>query len=408
MHSSGSDARPHHADGPEVDELRPGSQASLRVANQRRVVEVLRGEGELTQAQLSRRTGLAPATVSNIVHALREAGLVSLTDVEHHGRRGRGVRLSGATGYVLGIDFGHRHLAVAIANLAQEVLAEQSRRLKAGHRHEDGLRLADELVDQLLEQVGARRDQVLSAGMTLPAPMDSRTHEVGAPSVLPGWVGVNAPDVAAEKLGVPVYVDNDANLGALAEHQWGAGRGVEHLVYLVLSEGIGAGLILGGRLFRGGNGAAGEIGHTTINELGRICRCGNRGCLETIVSSSEVLALLAHTHGSDMTIPDVLSAARRGDVGCRRVLADTGRTVGVAVANLCNIINPQRILVGGELAHAGDLLLDPMREIVGRYGVPGAVRGLEIRLAELGTRATLLGAVALGLQHAEPRLALPG
>ena len=339
--------------------------------------------------------------MSNIVQALRLRGLVTSTDTEHHGRRGRGVRLSGKNGYVVGIDFGHRHLSVALANVAQEVLGEQTRRLKAGHRHEDGLRLAAELVQTLLEDAGARREDVVGAGMTLPAPMDSRSHEVGAPSVLPGWVGVNAPEVASERLGFQVHVDNDANLAAMAEHMWGAGRGVDNLVYLLLGEGIGAGLILEGRLFRGGSGAAGEIGHITIDELGKVCRCGNRGCLETIVSTTQVLALLEPTHGTDLTLLDVVSAARRGDVGARRVLADTGRTIGVAVANLCNILNPELILVGGELAQADDLLLDPMREIVSRYGVPGAVRELHIRPAQLGTRSALLGAVAIGLHHAE-------
>jgi predicted NBD/HSP70 family sugar kinase len=389
------------SDAPGHEERRPGSQSGLRTANERRIVEALREGGELTQAELSRRTGLAPATVSNIVHALRETGFVALTDTEHHGRRGRGVRLAGSTGYVVGIEFGHRDLSVALANLAQEVVGEQTRRLKAGHRHDDGLRLAAEVLHQLLEEAGAGLDDVVGAGMTLPAPMDSRSHEVGAPSILPGWVGVNAPEAASAALGILVHVDNDANLGALAEHQWGAGRGAEDVVYLVLGEGIGAGLILEGRLFRGGNGAAGEIGHTTVDELGKVCRCGNRGCLETVVSTSRVLALLAETHGLDLTFADVVASARRGDVGCRRVLADTGRTVGVAVANLCNILNPQRILVGGEMAQAGDLLLDPMREIVSRYGVPGAVRNLEIRRGELGARSVLLGALAFALQHAD-------
>jgi predicted NBD/HSP70 family sugar kinase len=388
-----------------ADDARPGSQASLRSANERRLVDALREGGELTQAELARRTGLAPATVSNIVHGLRDAGVVTLAGEEHQGRRGRGVRLASSTGFVVGIDFGHRHLAVALADLAQEVVGEESRPLEAGHRYDDGLRLATELLDSLLARIGATRGAVVGAGMTLPAPL-SGGSEVGAPSVLPGWVGVDAPRTASERLGLEVHVDNDANLGALAEHAWGAGRGAQNLVYIKMGEGIGAGLILDGHLFRGGHGAAGEIGHTTIDENGRVCRCGNRGCLETLVSTTQVLALLAPTHGSALTVAHVVAAARRGDVGCRRVLADTGRTVGIAVANLCNILNPELILVGGELAQAEDLLLQPMREIVARYGVPGAVRDVEIRLAALGERAELLGALALGLHHARP--AIPG
>lgn len=385
----------------DLDESRPGSQTSLRTANERRVIEALRDGGELTQAELSRRTGLSPATVSNIVHALRETGLVEHAADEHQGRRGRGVRLVGSAGYVVGLDFGHRHLSVALADLTHEVVGERSGPLAAGHRFDDGLRVAGEVLDGLLAAVGADRSAVVGAGMTLPAPLDSRTNEVGAPSVLPGWVGVNAPRVASQTLGFAVHVDNDANLGALAEHLWGAGSGARNLVYIKIGEGIGAGLVLDGHLFRGGSGAAGEIGHTTIDEGGAVCRCGNRGCLETIVSTTQVLALLAPTHGPGLTVADVVAAAAGGDVGCRRILADTGRAIGIAVANLCNIINPELILIGGELAQAGDLLLDPMRDVVARYGVPGAVRDVVIAPARLGSRAELLGAVALGLQHAQ-------
>lgn len=386
--------------GRQVEEARPGSQTSLRSANERRVLEALRDGGELTQAELSRRTGLAPATVSNIVHALRDTGLVALVGEEHQGRRGRGVRLVASAGYVVGIDLGHRHLAVALADLTHEVVGEERRPLAVGHRYDDGLRLAGDLLDLLLGRVGATRGDVVGVGMTLPAPLDLRTGEVGAPSVLPGWVGVNAPRVASERLGLDVHVDNDANLGAVAEHAWGAGRGARNLAYITIGEGIGAGLVLDGHLFRGGSGAAGEIGHTTIDEGGAVCRCGNRGCLETVVSTTHVLALLAPTRGPDLTIADVVAAAHAGDVGCRRVLADTGRAIGVAVANLCNILNPELVLIGGELARAGELLLEPMRDVVARYGVPGAVRDVVIAPAQLGARAELLGAVALGLQHA--------
>lgn len=394
-------------DGPGQDDVRPGSQTSLRSANERRLIDALMGEGELTQAQLSRRTGLAPATVSNIVHALDDAGVVEVT--EGRGRKGRAVRLAGAAGYVVGIDFAHRSVSVALSNLAHDIVVE-SRPLTEGHRYDDGLALVREIVDHLLARAGAGRADLVGAAMTLPAPVDSRHHQVGAPSILPGWVGVDAPSAASRILGFDVRVDNDANLAAKAEHLWGAGRGVANLAYIKIDEGVGAGLVLDGQLFRGASGTAGEIGHTTIDEFGRLCRCGNRGCLETVVSTTQVLAFLAPTHGAELTIPDVVAAARGGDVGCRRILADTGRAVGVAVANLCNLINPELVLIGGALSAAEELLLDPMREIVARYGVPSAVQDVEIRTAALGDRAELLGAVALALKHASVTLptATPG
>jgi predicted NBD/HSP70 family sugar kinase len=224
-------------------------------------------------------------------------------------------------------------------------------------------------------------------------------------SILPGWVGVPAAQLASEHFERPVEVDNDANLGVLAEHTWGAGQGCRDLAYLKLSDGVGAGLFLDGRLYRGRNGTAGEIGHTTFDEFGTVCRCGNRGCLETIVAARCVIDLLESRFGPGLTIADVVGRAQAGDTACARVLSDTGRQAGVAVANLCNLFNPERILIGGELALAGELILAPMRESVRRCGIPSSTQDLTIELAALGSRGPVLGALALALHHAPAHVA---
>ncbi|MBA8962271.1 putative NBD/HSP70 family sugar kinase/DNA-binding CsgD family transcriptional regulator [Rhodococcus percolatus] len=384
------------------DSPRPGSQSSLKSANQHRVVRALQTSGELTQAEIARRTGLAPATVSNMVKELTAAGMVAVPGGDHPGQRGRAVKLTRKMGLAVGIDFGHRHLTVAVADMAHEVLAEERVELGAGHRAADGVVQAGALLDAALDRLGCDRTSVLAVGMGLPAPLETDTGEVGGPSILPGWVGVDAAAIASEYLGTAVQVDNDANLGVLAEHMWGAGRGTTDLAYIKLSDGVGAGLVLDGRLYRGRGGTAGEIGHLTLDEFGQVCRCGNRGCLETLVASHVVIGLLAPSRGPDLTVADIVAMAEGGDAACIRVLADTGRHVGVAVASLCNLVNPERLVIGGELALAGELLLGPMREVVGRYAVPSAVRSLDIRVAELGPRAQVLGAVALGLRSALP------
>jgi len=206
---------------------------------------------------------------------------------------------------------------------------------------------------------------------------------------------VHANEQLAQALGHPVSVDNDANLGAVAEMTWGAGRGARDLVYLKLATGIGAGIVVDGSLVRGAAGTAGEIGHTTMDEHGEVCRCGNRGCLETVAGADTVLRLLAPQHGSDLTLHDAIDAALAGDAGCRRVIGDAGRHIGVALANLVNLLSPELIVVGGELAGAGDILLDPIREAVDRYAIETAARATRLVPAALGERAEVLGAVAL-------------
>lgn len=382
--------------GPE-QHPQPGSQSALRVANRRRVETLLQGSGGMTQADLAREAGLAPATVSSIVRELLDSGAASIA--RDQGSRRRLVRLSPASGLVVGLDYGHRHVTVAVADRSHEVLGERREELGAGLAAEEALDIGARLLEQALDEAAVSRDDVRAACMGLPAPINDETGQVGALSILPGWVGVNAAQLASERLGLPVRVENDANLGAWAEHRWGAGVEARSLAFVKLSEGVGAGLILDGRIFRGRDGTSGEIGHMSLDDLGDVCRCGNRGCLETVISARSVVDLLQPRYSEELAIADVVARATSGDVGCARVLADTGRHAGLALANLCNLFNPERIIIGGELAQAGDLLLGPMREAIRRCGIPSATAGLEVRVGALGDRAVLRGALALALER---------
>ena len=178
----------------------------------------------------------------------------------------------------------------------------------------------------------------------------------------------------------------------------GAGRGAGDLAYLKLATGIGAGLIVRGRPYGGSGGTAGEIGHTIIAPDGPICRCGNRGCLETLAGSDAILASLRGTV-DEPTLPAVIAAARDGHAGCARAIGDAGATIGGAVATLCNLLNPERVVVGGDLAAAGDLLLDPLAAALRRGAVRSAADDVTVLPGALGDRAEVLGAVALVLRR---------
>ncbi|MQA87807.1 MAG: ROK family protein [Streptosporangiales bacterium] len=380
----------------------PGSQSSLREANRRRVIEALRSAGVLTQAEIARATGLSAATVSNVVRDLSVSGAIAVRPTARGGRRAREVRLSRSTGVAVGVDFGKRHLRIALCDLARQVIAEDELPLPSDHAAPEGIAEVDRLLDRLLGGAGIARDQIVGVALGLPGPIDTRTGYVGSTSILPGWTGVQAGTALGERLGLPVLVDNDANLGALGEVTWGAGRGARHAAYIKVSNGIGAGLIVDGRIFRGATGTAGEVGHTTIDENGRVCRCGNRGCLETLASAPVLLEMLRDSHGGALTPSEMLRLAEGGDPACRRVIADAGRHIGVAVANLCNVFNPERVIVGGDLTSAGELLLAPVCEAVDRFAIPSAAGSLSIVSGVLGHRAEVLGALALVLQECRP------
>ncbi|MGW7314607.1 ROK family transcriptional regulator [Streptomyces sp. NPDC054854] len=377
----------------------PGSQSSLHRANLERVVRAVRLAGSLTQAEIARATGLSAATVSNIVRELKEAGTVEVIDTSAGGRRARSVSLSGDAGIVIGVDFGHTHLRVAVGNLAHQVLAEESEPLDVDASWVEGFDRAEALVGRLIEGVGVGRDKVIGVGLGVPGPIDVESGTLGSTAILPGWAGINPRQELSQRLGVPVYVDNDANLGALGELVWGSGRGVKDLAYIKVASGVGAGLVINGQIYRGPGGTAGEIGHITLDESGPVCRCGNRGCLETFAAARYVLPLLESSHGPDLTMERVVELAREGDPGCRRVITDVGRHIGSGVASLCNLLNPSRVVLGGSLAEAGELVLTPIRESVGRYAIPSAARQLSVLTGSLGGRAEVLGALALVLSE---------
>ncbi|MFD7923489.1 ROK family transcriptional regulator [Streptomyces sp. NPDC059740] len=377
----------------------PGSQSSLHRANLERVVRAVRMAGSLTQAEIARTTGLSAATVSNIVRELKEGGTVEVTPTSAGGRRARSVSLSADAGVVVGIDFGHTHLRVAVGNLAHQVLAEDTEPIDVDASAAEGFDRAEQLVTRLLTSTGVERGKVIGVGLGVPGPIDVESGTLGSTAILPGWSGANPSRELSARLGVPVYVDNDANLGALGELVWGSGRGVADLAYIKVASGVGAGLVISGQIYRGPGGTAGEIGHITLDESGPVCRCGNRGCLETFTAARYVLPLLHSSHGPDLTMTEVVRLAAEGDPGCRRVVADIGRHVGSGVANLCNLLNPSRIVLGGDLAEAGELVLHPIRESVSRYAIPSAARQLAVVPGSLGGRAEVLGALALVLSE---------
>jgi predicted NBD/HSP70 family sugar kinase/DNA-binding XRE family transcriptional regulator len=266
-----------------------GALHQLRNANRRHVIETLRAKGSLTRSALAREAGLSRTTISTLLAELIEQGLVteenggSPSDTQPRRSAGRPatvVRLDHSAGAAVSIDVGARHVAVAVGDLGHQVLAEHWSSLPLGHRAQEGIELAVDIVRELLSKADVDVGSVIGVAMGLPAPIAQPLGMVASTNILPRWAGVHVAEETSGRLGLPVYVENDANLGALAESAWGAGAGFDQVAYIKAATGIGAGLVQDGHLFRGTTGTAGEIGHTTVAEDGPICRCGNRGCLE--------------------------------------------------------------------------------------------------------------------------------
>jgi predicted NBD/HSP70 family sugar kinase len=384
-----------------VSPAHSGSLTSLRELNRLRVLETVRERGSVSRAEISRQTGLARSTVSSLVSDLHGAGLVVESTNGRDSATSRGGRppvlltLNPGAGAVLGIHFDHRFVRVALAELDHRIVAEAGQDLDVDHDAAACMDVATALANDVIKRSGVDRARVLGAGVAVSGPIDQETGTLGSTTIMPGWVGLDVAGELEGRLDLPVHIDNDANLGALAESVLGAGKDTSEMIYLMLSSGIGSGLVIGGRLHRGARGTAGEIGHVLVDEHGPICRCGNRGCLETYAGANAVLDLLRPSHGDDLTIEDMVALARDGDPACQRVIADVARIVGSVVAALCNQLNPERVVVGGKLVDADELLLGPMREAVRRYAIPAATDAVQVVRGALGERAELLGALIL-------------
>lgn len=388
-----------------AEEAKVSARSGGMVGGRAQVFEALRKNGALSRAEVARLTGLSRAAVSNVVKEFVDSGLVveSLQGRDSAGSVGRPgvmVMLNPRAGAALGVDVGHRYLRVVVADLAHRVVAEEVLELAEEHDAQEALATVSQTVEASLERSGVERRKVVGVGMALAGPVGIRTREVYPSSVSPSWVGSRPAETLSKSLGLPVLLENGANLEALAELAWGAAKGLRDVLHVAVSDGIGAGLILDGRLYRGALGTAGEIGHVTVMKDGPMCRCGKRGCLEALAASPALLELLRPVLGEGLTIEQAIQLAGEGDQACRRAIGDAGNLVGLAAAHACNLLNPERLVVGGQLAEAGDVFLDQLRESLRRDALHVAT-DVEVVAGQLGRRARALGGVALALRETD-------
>lgn len=360
----------------------------------------------MDRGALGEAVGLSRQTVSDLVRQLEQDGLIedapgaSAGPGSGSGRLPRVLRPVMPAMLVGGFDFGHEHLRVAIAQLDGRIRAERVLDMDVDHDAGTAIAAARTLFDQVLAEAGADASEVALAGASIPGPLVSSDATIPQSSILSGWSGLNPEREFRTAFGLDVEVFNDANLGALGELAYGAGAQFTDFVYIKAGAGIGAGIVIGGELYTGRNGLAGEIGHTPMDIDTALCRCGNTGCLEAVASASVVRAKLQYVLGPAVSRLDL---SRVTDPVGQRVLADAGHAVGRVVADNCNLLSPQAVIVGGELGAAGEAFLSGVRESIARIALPVIAGSVEVMPAGLGRRSELLGAVAVAARGAVTR-----
>jgi predicted NBD/HSP70 family sugar kinase len=391
---------------------RAGDQAPARgITLSDEVLRLIWRQRRISRAEIARRANLSRSTVSDIVNALLASGLVSEAGVgaSRGGRRPIVLEFQDDAGVILGVDMGATHVAVALTDLRGTVLAWEHEEHPVRTDPVGTWALIVELCSRALAAWGGRRQHLVGIGVAVPSPVDPRHPERLSPLVLPEWQGETGFDRLRAEFGVPVLVDNDANLGALAEQWWGAGRGIDDFAYIKVATGIGSGHIISGRIYRGATGVMGEIGHLTIDPRGEPCVCGNRGCLATLVGSQALKERARHLlrkfpasalAGAEPTIAEIEDAAMAGDPLALQVVEEAAEYLGIAVAGMLNLMNPAAVILGAGLSRLGEQLLGPLRDTVLRRTFVSSVAASQIRTSELGPRGIAVGAATLMLDAA--------
>jgi predicted NBD/HSP70 family sugar kinase len=384
---------------------------NLREVGRLRVLQALYDSVRTSRTELVRLTGLSRATVSALVADMISAGLVqedaNVAEPEPRttGRPAQPLSLDPSAAYAIGADIGHEHVRVMLCDLFGTPVWDTVVSKEVDRAPHETLDLAAELIHTALSDQGIPAGKVLGIGAGIASPVDKSTGTLVADGIMPGWTGIRPGSELESRTGLPTRLTNDANAGALAERLYGAGRNTDDMVYIRLSAGIGAGIVADGRLLLGASGMVGEIGHLRAVAQGRVCRCGNRGCLETIASPVAIARLLQESWNEPVATGDLPRLLADGRTGALRAFEDAGEAIGRALASLITLFNPELVVVGGDLAAAGDTLFEPLRRAITRYALPAATRAVSVVPGALGERAEARGGAGIVLARAPQRLA---
>lgn len=355
-----------------------------------------------TRSDLARVTGLARSTISQRVDQLIESRLVSETDGGEStgGWPPRQLRLRTADNLVAGVDLGATHCRIALLDISGRTLATREDHLLIAEGPEAVLAHVDRTVRGLLDEAGRPVPALKAIGMGVPGPVEFATGRPNNPPIMPGWNEYPIPEFFAERYPhAIVLVDNDVNVMALGEHR-SAFQNTGYLLFVKVGTGIGCGIIAQGRLHRGAQGSAGDIGHIRVSgheDAG--CRCGNSACLEAVAGGGALARRLTELGFAAESGSDVVALVQGGNTQALRLVREAGRLIGEVLASLVNFFNPEVIVIGGVLARIHDHLLAGIRETVYRRSLPLATNHLAIVPTRTGADAAALGAGMLAIEH---------
>jgi glucokinase-like ROK family protein len=391
---------------------------NIKKFNKRVILDMIRfTPGGISRAELARQMLLTRSAISTIIDDLENIRLVDETETgpTTGGRRPILLAINPQYGHVVGIDMGATHVGIVVTDFSAHVLEEIEYPFSVANGPQMCLTEIGGYINELLSKLQLNINKISAVGIGVPGPIVTESGEVSSPPIMPGWDEYPIRAHLEQLWKVPVSIGNDAELGALGEWAYGAGRGESNLAYIKVGTGVGAGLLLDGHIYRGTTGCAGEIGHITIQENGPLCTCGNHGCLEAMAGGHAIArkareaietgkrTQMSAVEPEKILAVNVAAAAQRGDLVAQQIITEAGAHLGIAIASLVNLINPGMVVIGGGVSQLGDLLLDPIRKTVMERSLNSAAKVVRITSAVLGRRASSMGAVVqainLSLDH---------
>lgn len=393
----------------------PRRTIDLRSVNRQSVLRRLYFDGPMSRLELSQHSRLSPATITNVVNDLLKEDIVIETGmVESEGGRPRTIlAVNPQYGYFIGVDLGETHVQLDLFDLRMTQL--KTVRYLLSPQEASPEQYIDYIVtglNELQTAANVQPEMILGVGVGLPGLVE-RGGKYVVSSPIWNWENVGFGAMLRSRIALPIFLDNGAKAMTLAETWFGAGRGYQNLIVVLIGTGIGSGIITHGSLYRGPTNSAGELGHTIIMLNGRACRCGSQGCLEAYAGAPGMIAtlrdlapdspLLDADHESDNQLAilnNLVGAVEQGDKAAQETLRITASYLGVAIANVVNLFNPEMIVLGGWVGlQVGPAILDYVREFVDRYALPPLRKVVRIDLSQLGQDAICMGAACLILDQ---------
>jgi predicted NBD/HSP70 family sugar kinase len=370
-------------------------QHGIRESNRLLILNYIRERGIVPRSDLAPYTGLSRTAIGNIVDELVLEGIIR--QGEHRtgdDRRTISLSFNATAGYVLGATLGRQHLTVLLADLAGRPIQHLDIPFSMSKSPKEGLPLLAKFLKVFVAQQQIAWEMVVGVGIGVISPFDLLQKGISVPAQFSNWTGIDIQQALEDDLGVPVYLDNDGNMGALGENRYGAGRNEGNMIYVKVGSGISGGFILNHQIYRGSLGTAGEIGHIPIDLNGTPCYCGRCGCLETVASKNAILLEAQRLSSPVTTLPQVIEAARKGNTACADALARAGKYLGFALAGLVNSLNPSLIVLDGSTMQAGDLVQQPLCSTLEEHSLPIPFANTRVASAESSGLAMSLGGVA--------------